>query len=152
MPEWSHEPEDFCEHMDQMQGVGPGHCGCMDERVAIKYMRQLHDFLTGLYVQTGHPHEDKEKDLENALTTAITDIRGQAAALLVIKTALADGGWLMEVLRDHASDPEFNKVAEVCLKLRDTFPLRTSESRASDDCPHQNAHLTQMLDELLHVY
>jgi len=86
-------------------------------------------------VQTGHPYEDKEKELEKALNKVIMNIRGQtAAALRVIKTALAeDDGWLMLVLRDHASDPEFKRVEKVCAEIRDTFSLRTSDSRAPDD-------------------
>jgi hypothetical protein len=100
----------------------------------IEDMSELRAFLTGRYVQTGHPYEAQEKDLEKALNVVITNIRGQTAALRVIKAALAeDDGWLMLVLRDHASDPEFKRVEKVCAEIRDTFSLRTSDSRAPDD-------------------
>jgi glutathione S-transferase len=50
-----------------------------------------------------------------------------AAALRVLQTALAeDDGWLMLVLCDHASDPAFKRIKEVCVNLRDTFSLQTS--------------------------
>ncbi len=59
--------------------------------IEIEDMTELRDFLTGRYVQTGHPYEDKEKEKEKALNKVIMNIRGQtAAALRVIKTALAE--------------------------------------------------------------
>ncbi len=42
------------------------------------------------------------------------------------------------MLRDHASDPEFKRVEKVCFEIRDTFSLRTSDSRAPDDAVRED--------------
>jgi hypothetical protein len=100
----------------------------------IEAMLELQDFLVGRYQETGHPFEQKEKNLQDALNMLIMNIRSQtAAALGAMQTALAeDDGWLMQVLCDHASDPDFKRIKEVCVDLRDTFSLRTSDSFPDD--------------------
>ncbi len=110
----------------------------MTTSTEIALMTELWDFLVGRYKETGHPFEDKEWSLKAALETFIV-IPGpptateKAEALRVIMTALAeDDGWLMLVLCDHASDPEFKRIQEVCVELRGTFSLRTSDSSPDD--------------------
>jgi len=107
----------------------------MADVCVIKDMRELRDFLTGRYVQTGHPYEDQEKKLEQALNKCVIGVRAPTAeALRVIMTALAERdengaeGWLMAVLHDHASDPDFKHIEEVCVEIRNTFKWRTGNS------------------------
>jgi hypothetical protein len=38
----------------------------------------------------------------------------------------------MAVLREHVSDPDFKRIEEVCVEIRDTFKWRTSDSSVPD--------------------
>jgi hypothetical protein len=100
----------------------------------IDAIMEIHEFLVGRYRETGHPFEQKEKYLQDALDILTMNIRSQIeAALHVLQTALTeDDGWLMLVMFDHTSDPDFTRIKEVCVELRDTFSLQTSDSFPDD--------------------
>jgi hypothetical protein len=56
-------------------------------------MWELQEFLVGRYRETGHPFEQKGKNLQDALNILTMNIRSQIeTALHVLQTALADDG------------------------------------------------------------
>ncbi len=92
-------------------------------------MTSLLQFLESDDYTKGHPTETE-------LIEAINDINKNIRVkeeLVVLKTALSEEGWLMDVLTEHMDDAAFERTYKVCVCIYTSIRFRTGDSVVSNE-------------------
>ncbi len=77
----------------------------------------------------------KETDLIASINNINNNIRVKEV-LVVIKTALSEEGWLMDVLTEHMDDAAFERADKVCVCIYASIRFRTGDSAV----PHESGN------------
>jgi hypothetical protein len=92
-------------------------------------MTALLQFLESDDYTKGHP---KETELIETINDINNNIRVKKV-LVVLKTALSEEGWLMDVLAEHMDDAAFEGAYKVCVCIYASIRFRTGDSAV----PHE---------------
>ena len=94
-------------------------------------MTALLQFLESYYYTKGHPIDTDVIALKNAINDINNNIRVKEA-LVVMKNALSEEGWLMAVLVDHMDDAAFERAYKVCVCIYASIKFTTGDAAAPD--------------------
>ena len=94
-------------------------------------MTALLQFLQSDDYTTGHPIDTDVIALKNAINDINNNNRVKEA-LVVMKTALSEQGWLMQVLGEHMYDAAFERAYKVSVCIYASIKFTTSDSKAPD--------------------
>ena len=94
-------------------------------------MTALLQFLQSDDYTKGHPIDTDVIALKNAINDINNNNRVKEA-LVVMKTALSEQGWLMTVLGEHMDDAVFERAYKVCVCIYASIKFTTSDSDVPD--------------------
>jgi hypothetical protein len=96
------------------------------------------------YIYEGHP---KETELIAAINDINNNIRVKQA-LVVLKSAMNEEGWLMEVLVEHMDDAAFERAYKVCVCIYASIRFATGDTAV----PHEPGNEWQFVDKYPNEY